>query len=151
MVFPLFAMALLWDRLRLGERRLIKARPVSLRIAGRTLVTNTVNVAVAVVFAVMGGFIIYLAQSERMTGGPGFQAGFGRFLSRVFARIEAWVRTRARSRARPRAARPRRGLRRRHAHRPAPTSDPDEHHRADPAHSCHHDTTTSMTDEETRR
>jgi cytochrome c-type biogenesis protein len=92
MVFPLFAMALLWDRLRLGERRLIKARPVRLRIAGRTLVTNTVNVAVAIVFAVMGGFIIYLAQSERMTGGPGFQAGFGRFLGRVFGQIETWVR-----------------------------------------------------------
>ena len=92
MVFPLFAMALLWDRLRLGERRLIKARPVRLRIAGRTLVTNTVNIAVAVVFAVMGGFIIYLAQSERMTGGPGFQAGFGRFLGRVFGQIETWVR-----------------------------------------------------------
>ena len=91
MVFPLFVMALLWDRLRLGDRKLIKARPVSLRLPGRTVVTNTVNIAVAVVFAVMGGFIIYLAQTEKMTGGPGFQAGFGRFLGRVFARIEDWV------------------------------------------------------------
>jgi cytochrome c biogenesis protein CcdA len=41
MTFPLLLMALGWDRLRLGERRWARARPVRLRLAGRTLVTNT--------------------------------------------------------------------------------------------------------------
>jgi len=70
MTFPLFAMALLWDRLRLGERRWMKAKTVRIRIAGRTLVTNTINIAVAIGFAVMGGFVIYLANTGRMTSGP---------------------------------------------------------------------------------
>ncbi len=92
MVFPLFVMALLWDRFRLGERRILQARAVHLRIAGRTLVTNTINLAVAVVFAAMGGFVIFLANSGQMTGGPGFQVGIGRGLAWVFQHIETWTR-----------------------------------------------------------
>ncbi|HEX7659174.1 MAG TPA: cytochrome c biogenesis protein CcdA [Pseudonocardiaceae bacterium] len=91
MVFPLFVMALLWDRFRLGERRWGLSKPVRLRIAGRTLVTNTLNVAVAAGFAAMGGFVIYLASAGRMTSGPGFQVAIGKALSVVFARIETWT------------------------------------------------------------
>jgi cytochrome c biogenesis protein CcdA len=100
MTFPLFLMALGWDRLRLGERRWARARPVRLRLswparhphlAGRTLVTNTVNLAVAVTFAVMGGFVIYLAGSSQMTRGPGFQVAIGEFLGRAFGRIGGWL------------------------------------------------------------
>jgi cytochrome c-type biogenesis protein len=91
MVFPLFVMALLWDRFHLGDRRILQARPVHLRLAGRTLVTNTVNLAVAVAFAVMGGFVIFLASTRSMTGGPGFQVAIGRGLAKVFRRIEDWT------------------------------------------------------------
>ena len=91
MVFPLFVMALLWDRFRLGERRFLQARPVRLRLAGKVLATNTINIAVAVAFTVMGGFVIYLANTGQMTGGPGFQVSIGKGLSEVFARIETWV------------------------------------------------------------
>ena len=91
MTFPLFVMALAWDRLRLREKSWLKARPVRLGLPGRTLVTNTVNVAVAVAFAVMGGFIIYLAGTEKMTSGPGFQAAIGRWLSRQFEQLLQWL------------------------------------------------------------
>ena len=91
MTFPLFVMALAWDRFGLGERRWLRARPVRIRLAGRTLVTNTVNAAVAAAFAVMGGFVLYLANTGRMTSGPDFQVAIGRFLTRVFARVEAWT------------------------------------------------------------
>jgi cytochrome c-type biogenesis protein len=91
MVFPLFLMALIWDRARLGERRFLQARPVRIRVAGRVLATNTINLAVAVGFTAMGGFIIYLAGSGQMTGGPGFQVAIGRGLARLFARIEDWT------------------------------------------------------------
>lgn len=90
MVFPLFLMALAWDRFRLGERRFLRARPVRIRVAGKVLVTNTVNLAVAAGFAVMGGFVIYLANTGQMTGGPGFQVAIGKGLERVFVRIETW-------------------------------------------------------------
>jgi len=90
MVFPLFVMALLWDRFRLGERRFLQAKPVTLRLPrGREIHTNTVNVIVAIAFAVMGGFILYLADSGSMTSGPGFQVGIGEWLAGLFARIES--------------------------------------------------------------
>lgn len=91
MVFPLFVMALLWDRFNLGQRRFLQARPVRLRLAGRTVATNTVNLVVAITFAIMGGFVIYLANTGQMTSGPGFQAGIGEGLARVFQRIETWT------------------------------------------------------------
>ena len=91
MTFPLFLMALLYDRLRLGQRRATVARPVRLRLARRTLHTNTLNIAVAAAFAAMGGFVIYLAGAGRMTRGPGFQVAIGNGLAHVFARIEAWT------------------------------------------------------------
>lgn len=91
MVFPLFVMALLWDRYRLGERRWLRAKPVRVRVAGRVLATNTVNLAVAAGFAVMGGFVLHLANTAQMTGGPGFQVAVGRGLEGVFTRIEAWT------------------------------------------------------------
>ncbi|HEX7104494.1 MAG TPA: cytochrome c biogenesis CcdA family protein [Acidothermaceae bacterium] len=91
MTVPLFVMALAWDRFRLGERRWLRARPVRVRVGRWTLFTNTVNIAVAVAFAAMGGFVIYLANAERMTGGPGFQVAIGRFLTRVFRQVDDWT------------------------------------------------------------
>jgi cytochrome c biogenesis protein CcdA len=91
LAFPLFVLALAWDRFRLGERTLLRARPVRIRLAGKVLATNTVNLVVAAGFAVMGGFVIYLANTRQMTGGPGFQVAIGKGLERIFARIEAWT------------------------------------------------------------
>ena len=91
MVFPLFVMALVWDKARLGERKLFQARTVRLRIAGRTLVTNTLNIAVAVGFAVMGVFVIALAGSKDMTGGSAFQDAASRTLTDVFAAVQDFL------------------------------------------------------------
>jgi cytochrome c biogenesis protein CcdA len=90
MTLPLFLMALAHDRFRLN-RSWTLARPIRLRLAGRTLHTNTINLAVAAAFAVMGGFVIYLAGAQTMTRGPGFQVTIGDWLARSFARIEAWT------------------------------------------------------------
>jgi cytochrome c biogenesis protein CcdA len=91
MTFPLFVMALAWDRLRLREKSWLQARPVRLRAFGYTAVTNTVNVAVAVAFAIMGGFVIYLAGASTMTTGPPFQAAIGRWLSGRVEQLQRWV------------------------------------------------------------
>ena len=62
--------------------------PVTLHLPrGRTIHTNTVNVIVAVAFAVMGGFILYLADTGTMTSGPGFQVSIGKWLAGIFAQI----------------------------------------------------------------
>ena len=92
MVFPLFVMALLWDRFHLGQRRFLRARPIRVRVAGRVWATNSINVLVAAAFAVMGGFVIYLANTGTMTGGSGFQVAIGGQLAKVFQSIEGWAR-----------------------------------------------------------
>ena len=91
MVFPLFVMAMVWDKARLGERKLFQARTVRLCVAGRTLVTNTLNIAVAVGFAVMGVFVIALAGSKDMTGGSAFQDAASRTLTDVFAAVQEFL------------------------------------------------------------
>jgi cytochrome c-type biogenesis protein len=91
MVFPLLVMALAWDKLHLGQRRWHLARPVRLHLAGRTVVTSTLNIAVAAGFTVMAGFVFYLAGAGRMTGGPGFQVATGRLLAHLFRHLEAWT------------------------------------------------------------
>lgn len=91
MTFPLFVMALVWDRYRLGERGFLRAKPIRFTLAGKRFATNTVNAAVAAAFAVMGGFVIYLANSGQMTGGPRFQVAIGEGLNSIFTRIEHWT------------------------------------------------------------
>jgi cytochrome c-type biogenesis protein len=91
MVFPLFLMALLWDRAKLGERRLFQAKPVRLRVLGRTIATNTMNIAVAVAFAVMGAFVLLLAANGNTTRAPGFQLVVGRWLTRVSQDALRWL------------------------------------------------------------
>ena len=92
MVFPLFVMALVWDKARLGERKLMRSKLVRVRVGSKVLVTNTLNIAVAIAFAVMGAFIIALARSGSMTGGTNFQASAGHVLAGVFMRIQDWLR-----------------------------------------------------------
>lgn len=87
MVFPLFLTALLWDRFKLGERRILRAKPVRLRLAGTTVRTSTVNIGVALAFGLMGGFVLYLAASGNTTSAPAFQLVAGRWLSEVAARL----------------------------------------------------------------
>lgn len=83
MVFPLFLMGLLWDRLNLGRRRIFQAKPVRFRLAGRTINTNTVNIGVSIAFAVMGGFVLFLAANGNTTRAPKLQLAIGQWLSRV--------------------------------------------------------------------
>lgn len=91
MVFPLFVMALVWDKAKLGERRFLSAKTVTVRFGTRTVVTNTLNIAVAVAFAVMGGFVIALAGASDMTGGSAAQSAMSDALTRVFMWVQEVV------------------------------------------------------------
>ena len=89
MTFPLFVMALAWDRFDLGGRSWLQAKPVTIPLPrGRALRTNSVNLIVAAAFTVMGVLLLRLASSETMTSGPGMQVAIGDWLSGVFRRIE---------------------------------------------------------------
>jgi cytochrome c biogenesis protein CcdA len=91
MTFPLFVLALAWDRWDLADRRLFHARPVTIPFGRRAVHTNTVNLAVAAVFAAMGGFVLALAITGETTSAPGAQLAIGRGLGRLFERILRWV------------------------------------------------------------
>jgi len=90
MVFPLFVMALVWDATGLRNKPLV-AKPVRLRLGRWTLATNTVNLVVSAGFAIMGGFIIYLANTGQMTNGPDIQVATGQALAGWFAQLQGWL------------------------------------------------------------
>ena len=89
MTFPLFLIALFWDRLNLGERRLFTARVLHLRVGPVRWTTNTVNLVVAIVFAAMGTMVLWLAVTGDTASAPGPQVAIGRVLSRVLNRIQS--------------------------------------------------------------
>ena len=89
MVFPLFLMALFWDRAKLGEKRFLPAKPVRIKVAGRTLSTNSLNIGVAVAFVAMGVGVIMLAGSAEMTGGSQAQDWVSGTLTQTFAAIQS--------------------------------------------------------------
>ena len=92
MVIPLFVMALAWDAAGLGERRWGRARPLRWTLAGRTLHTNSVNVAVAAAFVIMGVAVISLAGATTMTGeATWFQRIAGEGTTRAAEKVLAWV------------------------------------------------------------
>ncbi len=90
MVFPLFVMALVWDATGLRTKPVV-AKPVRLRLGRWTLATNTINLAVAIGFTVMGAIIIYLANTGTMSGGTELQVATGRALATWFTQIETWL------------------------------------------------------------
>ncbi len=92
MSFPLFALALLWDKMHLGERRVFQAKAVTLRMAGRRIETNTVNLLVALMFGAMGVMVEVLAANGNTTATPRFQLAIGEWLSGVFGRINELLR-----------------------------------------------------------
>lgn len=87
MVFPLFLLALAWDRLRLGERRFLAGREIAIRLGRVVLRTTTVNVVVAAAFILIGTGVIVLALTGAEATVPGFQLAIGRWLSGAFG----WV------------------------------------------------------------
>ncbi|RYV49481.1 cytochrome c biogenesis CcdA family protein [Pengzhenrongella frigida] len=91
MVFPLFVMALVWDKVHLSDRRWMRAHPVRIRVAGRVLATNTLNIGVAVAFTIMSAGIFYLAAAGEMSGGSAFQGAIGENLARTFERAQTWL------------------------------------------------------------
>ncbi len=91
MVLPLFGMALLWDKLPTGGQSRLRAKPLRLRLAGRTLHTNTVNLAVAIGFTIMGVLVILQANTTTMTGGDSPLLPVADWLTDVFKALLGWT------------------------------------------------------------
>jgi cytochrome c-type biogenesis protein len=79
MVFPLFLAALLWDRLRLGDRGTFRSRTVSVTLAGHPLRWRVTDLGAGVLFVGMGGLMVGLALTGRSTYTPEFLLGLNRW------------------------------------------------------------------------
>ncbi|WP_068397217.1 cytochrome c biogenesis CcdA family protein [Kribbia dieselivorans] len=92
MVLPLLIMALVWDAAGLQKHRWGQAKPVRIHLGGRTLRTNTINLAVAIAFVAMGIGVISLANSTTMTGNSNwFQRAAGQGVIAFAQRTLAWL------------------------------------------------------------
>jgi cytochrome c-type biogenesis protein len=91
MTFPLFVVALLWDRFHLSDRSFLRDRPVRLRVAGRQLETTRTNVVVAAAFVLMGGMVAGLAFAGETTAAPGAQLAVGQALSSAAERTVPFI------------------------------------------------------------
>lgn len=74
-----------------GETRLLRAEPVRLRLAGRVVATNTLNVAVAIGFVIMGVAIVLLANDTDMTEGTAAQDVAASTLTDVHLTVQGWL------------------------------------------------------------
>lgn len=64
MTVPVFILALLWDRLRIAERRWLRPRPISIG----PIHTNSVNLVSGVLFIVIGGVMLFTAGTANLSG-----------------------------------------------------------------------------------
>ena len=98
MVCPLFVAALLWNRLRLGERNTFRSRTVTFSIGGYALRWRLTDLGAGVLFLAMGGLMVGLAVTGRSTYTPDFLLAFSRWGSDRLAALahaargipEAW-------------------------------------------------------------
>ena len=79
MVFPLFIAALLWDRLRLGDRALFRGRMVAVALGGRLWRWRATDLGAGVLFLGMGGLMVGLALTGQSTYTPGFLLAVSRW------------------------------------------------------------------------
>ena len=73
MAFPLFIIALLWDRFDWGESPLLRGRRLSLRVPGRTLAVHSTALASGVLLMAMGLVTAYVAVSGDAMPSSGWQ------------------------------------------------------------------------------
>jgi cytochrome c-type biogenesis protein len=73
MVFPLFLIALLWDRFDLGESRLLRGRIFRPRLLGRRLAVHSTALASGVLMVLIGGVVIAIAFTGTAMPSSGWQ------------------------------------------------------------------------------
>jgi cytochrome c-type biogenesis protein len=73
MVFPLFAIALLWDKFDWGQSRLLRGRRFSLRLLGRQLAVHSTALASGLILIGMGAVAIYIAFRGNAMPSSGWQ------------------------------------------------------------------------------
>jgi len=93
MVFPLFVIALVWEKYQSGARFSLQGRVLDLKVFGREFSTHSTKLIAGVIFLVMGVVNILVGLTGTMIPAPGasyvgsMQAQLQRFLLTSFANI----------------------------------------------------------------
>jgi cytochrome c-type biogenesis protein len=90
MVFPLVVITALWDRLGGRDVKIFRGRPLTYRLAGRTVRTTTLDLGVAAMFTAMGGLLLVVAAAGASLA-PTFQVGIGLTITGWFEQVVAFV------------------------------------------------------------
>jgi cytochrome c biogenesis protein CcdA len=93
MVFPLFAIALLWDKFDWGQSRLLRGRRFSLRVLGRQLAVHSTALASGLILIVMGVVVIYIAFRGNSMPSSGWQVELSARLQHYAHLVKEWAGT----------------------------------------------------------
>lgn len=91
MVFPLFVIALLWDRFNWGESRLLRGRRFSFRAFGRPLSVHSTALASGLILIAMGGVVYYIALRGNAMPSSGWQLSLSARVQHYAAVLRGWL------------------------------------------------------------
>ena len=93
MVFPLFVIALLWDRFDWGESKLLKGKLFSLTLFGRRLALHSTALASGLILAAMGVAVIVIAFRGNAMPSSGWQLSLSAHVQHYAHVIKVWAGT----------------------------------------------------------
>lgn len=93
MVFPLFAIALLWERFNWGESKLLRGRTFRLRVLGRELAVHSTALVSGLLLLAIGAFMIVVAFSGSAMPSSGWRLELSARLQHYGAVLTDWAGT----------------------------------------------------------
>ncbi len=93
MVFPLFLIALLWDKFDWSESRLLRGRRFSLVAFGRTLSVHSTALVSGLILVGMGGAVIWIATRGNSMPSSGWQVALSAHLQHYAHLVTTWAKT----------------------------------------------------------
>src|SRR6266852_3289899 len=93
MVFPLFVIALLWDRFNWGESKLLKGKRFSVPVFGRRLALHSTALASGLILIAMGVVVIVIAFRGNAMPSSGWQLSLSADVQHYAHVIKVWAGT----------------------------------------------------------
>ena len=93
MVFPMFVIALLWDRFNWSESRVLRGRRFSLTLLGRRISVHSTALASGLILLAMGGVVIWIALSGPSMPTSGWRLTLSADLQHYAHVLTVWSRT----------------------------------------------------------
>src|SRR5712691_1168185 len=91
MVFPLFVIALLWDRFNWGESRLLKGKRFSVPVFGRRLALHSTALASGLILIAMGVVVMVIAFRGNAMPSSGWQLSLSAHVQHYAHVLKVWA------------------------------------------------------------